>query len=673
MARWWAVVIGLIGAGLIAWGVLQRAPATAPPRASGGVFQLADIHRLADVAEPVFAPDGESLVYSLTTDNLETDRQVSDLWRVDWASGETRQLTRTPTVSEWSPAYSADGEWLVFLSDGDGESDTQLWRMPARGGRARRASRVAGGISDFSLSPDGARAVVVAETGGPKPNAAGTTPPIVIDRLQFKEDGRGYLDSRRQQLLIVDLKTGGATPLTHGDFDHWLPAWSPDGGAIAFVSKRHGPDPDRNLDFDVFVVPATGGEPRRLADFAGSDMDPTWESRPAWSPDSSKLVWLRSGEDRWIYYVPWQMVVAEVASGRAVNTAWIDRSVYHPRWSADGRSLLALIEQDRDTWLARVDPVSGGIAYLTRGRRFAYDFAVARNGRVAVLDGDSDRPYELRTVEARPRDLTRHNAWLAGRELATTRDVSFTSDGVEIHGILTLPPGYDPARRYPVIVRLHGGPVYQFSHEFMADWQLYAANGYVVLGINPRGSSGRGFDFARAIYADWGNLDVRDVKAGVDWLIASGIADPDRLGVGGWSYGGILTDYVVASDPRFKAAVSGAGMANFGGAYGADMYVREYELELGPPWVAPEVWTRLSYPFLHADRIGAAVMFQCAEADFNVPCIGAEQMYQALKSRGLDTRLVIYPDETHGLSVPSYRADRLRRNLDWYDRHLKGR
>jgi dipeptidyl aminopeptidase/acylaminoacyl peptidase len=673
MRRWAFMIIGLVGVALIAWGVTRPTPSADPvPAPAGGAFTLADIHRLADVDEPVFSPDGAAIAYSVTTDNLKADSQVTDLWRVDWKTGRTRQLTDTPTVSEWSPAYSADGKWLVFLSDANEDGDTQLYRMSVRGGSVRAASQVPGGISDFSLSPDGTKAVVVTETGGPKANDAGTTPPIVIDRYQFKEDGRGYLDARRQQLVIVDLKTGKMTALTHGDFDHWLPAWSPDGRSIAFVSKRHGPDPDRNIDFDVFVVPATGGEPRRLGDFAGSDMDPSWESRLDWSPDSKRLVWLRSAEDKWIYYAPQQMVVADVASGRAVQTAWIDRAVYHPRWSADGKALLALIEQDRDTWLARVDPASGKIAYLTRGARFAYDFAVARNGRVAVLDGTANAPYELRTVEAHPRALTRHNAWLADRELATTRDVSFTSDGVEIHGILTLPPGYDPKRRYPTIVRLHGGPVYQYSHEFMADWQLYAARGYVVLGINPRGSSGRGFDFARAIYADWGNLDVRDVKAGVDWLNATGIADPERLGVGGWSYGGILTNYVVASDPRFKAAISGAGMANFLGGYGADMYTREYELELGRPWEAQETWTKLSYPFLHADRISAAVMFQCAQADFNVPCVGAEQMYQALRSRGLTSRLVVYPGEYHGLSTPSYRADRLQRNLDWYGRHLKG-
>jgi dipeptidyl aminopeptidase/acylaminoacyl peptidase len=213
--------------------------------------------------------------------------------------------------------------------------------------------------------------------------------------------------------------------------------------------------------------------------------------------------------------------------------------------------------------------------------------------------------------------------------------------------------------------------VYQFSHEFMPDWQAYAASGYAVVAANPRGSSGRGFDFARAIYADWGNKDVQDVLAAVDHAVALGVADPDRLGVGGRSYGGILANYVIASDRRFKAAVSGAGVSNLLGFYGHDMYVREYDLELGVPWEKPEAYLRLSYPFLHADRIATPTLFYCAEKDFNVPCLGAEQMYQALRTRGVPTRLVIYPGENHALEVPSHLRDRLERLLDWNDRYLK--
>jgi dipeptidyl aminopeptidase/acylaminoacyl peptidase len=192
-----------------------------------------------------------------------------------------------------------------------------------------------------------------------------------------------------------------------------------------------------------------------------------------------------------------------------------------------------------------------------------------------------------------------------------------------------------------------------------------------VVAVNPRGSSGRGFDFARAIYADWGNKDVQDVLAGVDHVVEIGVADPARLGIGGRSYGSILTNYVIANDKRFKAAVSGAGTSNMLGNYGHDQYAREYELELGTPWANPEAYERVSFPFLHADRISTPTLFYCAEKDFNVPCLGTEQMYQALRSRGVPTRLVIYPGENHPLTVPSYIRDRMQRLLGWYDRFLK--
>jgi dipeptidyl aminopeptidase/acylaminoacyl peptidase len=232
------------------------------------------------------------------------------------------------------------------------------------------------------------------------------------------------------------------------------------------------------------------------------------------------------------------------------------------------------------------------------------------------------------------------------------------------------PVDYEPGRRYPTILRIHGGPVYQFSHEFMEDWQVYAANGYAVVAANPRGSSGRGFEFAKAIYADWGNKDTADVLAAVDHVVKMGVADPDRLGIGGHSYGGILTDAVVARDNRFKAAISSAGAANMYGMYGFDMYTREYELELGLPWRDREAYDRVSYPFFNVDKITAATLFLCEEIDANVPCHGGMQMYQALRSLGVPTRLVIYPGEYHPVTVPSYLRDRAQRSLDWYGRYL---
>jgi dipeptidyl aminopeptidase/acylaminoacyl peptidase len=222
------------------------------------------------------------------------------------------------------------------------------------------------------------------------------------------------------------------------------------------------------------------------------------------------------------------------------------------------------------------------------------------------------------------------------------------------------------------VLRIHGGPVYQFSNEFDFGWQLLAAEGFAVVAANPRGSSGRGEKFSTAIWADWGNKDGQDVLAAVDYAVARGIADPERLGVGGWSYGGILTNQVIARDRRFKAAISGSGQSNALAGYGTDQYIREYEAELGKPWSNPEAWIRVSFPFFHAERIVTPTLFLCGEKDFNVPLLNSEQMYQALRSLGRETQLVIYPGEYHEIRTPSYRRDRLRRYLDWYGRYLKG-
>ena len=638
--------------------------------------ELADFHRYAVVAEPAFSPDGASIAYSVTQDVVEDDAATSDLWIVPWSGGAPKPLTRTPASSEWQPNYSTDGRWIYFLGDASGkrgkpadddEAETQLWRMPARGGRARPLTNVPGGISDYDLSPDGRRAVVVAEVGRAVGSKAKSPPPIETERFFFKEDGRGYLDDRTRQLFIVDLASGKSRQWTSGVRDHWHPVWSPDGKTIAYTAKDQG-ETDRDLNYEVYVQSPDSGEPRRISTSPNADNDPDWGARPTWSPDSRRLAWLEGGEDKWIYYAAPQLAVADLATGAITRPARIDRWFYMPRFAPDG-TLLALIEQDRDTYLARIDTVGGNIDYLTQGRRFGSDFAVASNGQIAILESDTEHPAELHAL-GDSRALTQHNSWLADRALGEVRDVSFKSGDAEIHGYVTLPPGADAARRYPLVADLHGGPVYQHSHEFNLEARLYAAAGYAVLAVNPRGSSGRGFDFSRAIYADWGNLDVQDISAGISHLIAAGIADPDRIGVVGWSYGGILTDYMIASDPRIRAAISGAGVANVLATFGVDMYAREYVFELGTPWDNFEVWRKLAYPFLEAGRVNVPTLFECATADNNVPCVGSEQMYLALKTRGVPTRFIAYPGENHSLVVPSYLVHRMQSNIAWFNQWL---
>ncbi|TNE60501.1 MAG: S9 family peptidase [Alphaproteobacteria bacterium] len=639
-------------------------------------FTVDDMHRLEDLSGPAISPDGAQVAYVISTHNLDADAQVSDLYIVPYKGGDSVQLTDTPFASEWAPKWSPDGTEVAFLSDRGADETVQIWLMPASGGAPRMLTNVPSGISDYVWSPKGDRLVFVSEPPLPAAGVDGRgrekpVPPIEIHRFQFKEDYRGYLTTNRQHLYLVDTRSGATTQITDGDADHWLPSFSPDGTQIAFVAKNRG-DADRNLDYDIFVMDAeAGATARQISHFEGTDIDPYWESRPMWSPDGKKLVWLRSGDDKWIYYAPWDLVVADVETGAETYPAPRDHFVYKPRFSPDGKSIIALVENPENTWLARIDLKSDKVTYLTRGKRFGYDFDVAKGGHTVILDSDDTTPFAISAVEKKQRPLTRHNAFLKDVALGTAEDFSFQSDGHEIHGMLMKPAGYEAGKAYPTIVRVHGGPVYQFSHEFMYDWQIYAAKGFAVVAINPRGSSGRGFDFAKAIYADWGNVDVRDVLKGVDTVVDMGVADPARLGIGGWSYGSMLTNYVIASDTRFQAAVSGAGTSNMLASYGHDQYSREYELELGTPWQNLDAYMRVSFPFLHADRIKTPTLFQCSEVDFNVPCLGAEQMYQALRSTGVETRFVIYPNQNHGIVVPSYLEHRMRQTLGWYETHLK--
>ena len=662
--------------------VAQARSLVAPAQSgdASALFMPADLARLADVAEPAFSPDGNTLVYTVTTANLGEDLSQSDLWRVGFDGTGRVALTQTADSSEWRAQWSNEGRRIAFLSDrkqaGEEEdATTQIWMMSAQGGEAKRLTALPQGVEDFIWSPDGTRLALILldpefPPGTPKPKHP---PPIVTSRYQFKEDGADYLGERRRHLYLLEIASGELLQLTSGAHDELLPAWSPDGKHITYVSKR-GTDPDRHLNFDLYLIePKAGAQERPLTTFPGSDLDPTWETRPAWSPDSTRIAYLRSGEDQWIYYAPWQLAVVDVTSGKETLPADIDRCFTRPHWSPDGKSVYALIEQSLVTHLSRIDLADGKVTAVTHGDRFDYDLDVSADGRIVVLGGDDRQPYDISAVDKTGlRPLGKHNEWLASKRLAPVEKIRFSNDaGLTLEGLLVKPMDYEKGKRYPTLVRLHGGPVYSYSHEFMPDWQAYAAQGYAVLAINPRGSSGRGFDFAKAIYADWGNQDAQDVLAAVDHVVALGIADPARLGIGGWSYGAILTNAVIARDARFKAAISGAGASNMYAMYGHDQYIREYEIELGKPWKDRALYDRASYPFLHADRITTPTLFQCAEKDFNVPCLGAEQMYQALRSLDVPTQLVIYPGEHHGLTVPSYLRDRLERNLAWYDRYLK--
>jgi dipeptidyl aminopeptidase/acylaminoacyl peptidase len=668
-----------------------------------------DLARLQNVATPDIDPKGEWVAYAVSGTDSAADKGFTHVWMSRWDGSREVQLTGRIGESESTPHFSPDGRWLGFISSRDDKKERdQLWLLDRVGGEARKPVELDGSVVDYAWSPDSRRIALILQDPEPneaanaaaqaelpptpKPGEPATTPraeapsapsggeagkpkPIVIDRFQFKRDIDGYLRTQRQRLVLLDLDTGKTRRLTNGDHDEFLPAWSPDGKRIAFVSNRDS-DPDRSYNHDLFVVDAASDrvEPTRLTRFKGSDNDPDWESYPAWSPDGRAIAYLQGGPVELFSYGVRRLAVIPAAGGEPrILTASLDRNVTSPAWSADGRSLSFLVEDDGIQWIGQVAAAGGAVKPVATGRRVFR--AIDREGaKSAVLMTDFANPPEIYALEGdKVRALSRRNAaWLSEVRIAPVEETKFRSrDGTEVHGFLVRPAAA-PAGPLPTLLRIHGGPQSQYDLSFNFDFQLFAANGYAVVAANPRGSTGRGQDYAKGIYAAWGSVDVQDVLAAVDDAVARGIADPDRLGIGGWSYGGMLTNYTIASDSRFKAATSGASIANILAGYGVDQYIRDYEMELGRPWEKPEVWMRVSYPFFHSDRIVTPTLFLGGDKDFNVPLIGSEQMYQALRSRGIDTWLVIYPGQFHGLKRPSFLKDRLQRYLDWYGKRLKG-
>jgi dipeptidyl aminopeptidase/acylaminoacyl peptidase len=661
---------------LIEVGLAIPASASEPERR---LLSVDDLSAFRSVSEPAMSPEGDWVAYSVRTTDVAKDKRSSDIWMTSWDGHRTVQLTQSAD-SEHSPAWSPDGRYLSFLSNrGAKDGPDQLWLLDRRGGDAQQITSFKGDVVDYDWSPDGRRVALVV-LDDPLPGADNeqhdkTPPPIVIDRYYFKEDETGYLSARQLHLYLLDVATHKTDALTSGRFTEVYPAWSPDGSQIAFMSKR-GADPDRSNLFGLYVMAATpGGDARLVTSFVGEAGDSEWMSGPLWSPNGRDIAFVAASTDlKLVYYAEHRLMVVPAAGGTPrVISKNLDRNVLAPQWSDDGRSIYALIEDDRNQYLARFDVGSGRVQPVVAGRRETTAYELGPSGRVAILDATPGSPDEVFALErGKVRPLSRQNdEWLSHVQIGALDEISVTShDGTRISGFILKPPNYTPGIRYPALLQIHGGPVSQYANSFDLTWQILAAQGYIIVAANPRGSSGRGEAFSTAIYADWGEKDTQDVLAAVDYAVEQGIADPARLGVGGWSYGGILTDNVITRDKRFKAAVSGASIGNALAGYGTDMYTREYEGELGVPWKNLDVYVRNSYPFLHADRIVTPTLFMCGELDFNVPLLNSEQMYQAVKSIGVDTQLIIYPGQSHSFSTPSYLRDRLERWIAWYGRYL---
>jgi dipeptidyl aminopeptidase/acylaminoacyl peptidase len=650
-------------------------------------LKLDDMTRFRNVSDPQLSPDGQWVAYVVSTINAKDDKSTSHIWMVNIDGSNNRQITFS-NESENSPRFSPDGRYLSFTSSRPGKTrGNQVWLMDRSGGEATQLTELKGRLQGHEWSPDSKRLALV--IGDPDPEAdpgpsppPGVTPtprvpkPIVIDRYRFKQDGQGYLlKGRHTYIYLFDIATKKLERLTKSKWDESSPAWSPDGTRIAFMSN-HSEDPDRDPAAQLYVAEATPGATEKQLTPAGVRAG---RSRPEWSPDSKTIAFLEGEEMKYSAYGMDRLALVP-ADGSSAPTRLkasedLDRGVSSPRFSPDGKSIRFLVTDDRSVYPMRATLPNGKAERLLSPPIVISNWQFA-GGKAVVMSGGNSKASEVHVWEGNSlRQLTRQNDPLFSElDLGLTEEVSFQSkDGTQVNGLLTYPVGYVKGTRVPFLLRIHGGPNAQDQNSFSSERQMFAAHGYAVLAVNYRGSSGRGQKFSRAIFADWGNYEVQDLLAGVDHVIKLGVADPERLGVGGWSYGGILTDYLIATDNRFKAATSGAGTAFTVAFYGTDQYITQYDHEIGPPWnpKAWETYIRISYPFLHADRIKTPTLFMGGERDFNVPIEGSQQMYQALRTLGIETQLIIYPNENHGIQRPSYQRDRMERYLAWYEKYLK--
>ena len=659
-----------------------------------------DLYRFQLVADCRIAPDGEHAILAVQRVDRKTEKKFTNLWVVPTGGGEARQFTYGDQVDS-QPRWSPDGREIAFLSNRRDPDQPQLYLIPFHGGEGRPLTDLRGEFGEIVWSPHGRRiafafrkrdAEQIAREKDERTKGLGT---VVrhITRAHYKLDGRGYLPQERWHLWVADARSGRAKQLTDGaGHDEQSPSWSPDGREIAFVSNRSAePDLDRDA-VDLFANPSCGGEPRKIATPLGG------KDYPVFSPDGKWIAYLgRLGRGNW-----WQneclWVVPADGSGKARNlTKKFDFHAYNitlgdlgglaasqrPVWSADSGRIYFQVSRHGSTRLQSV---------ALSGRRDSLRTEVGEPGVVGPFGFDRQQtrllylrgePTDPGQVWMRPpgsaatRRLTRFNAtWMTKIELGELEEVWFQGGDTDVQGWILKPPGFCASRRYPSILQIHGGPFMQYGWTFMHEFQFLAAQGYVVYFCNPRGSQGYGAQHVRPLWQHWGEPDFVDLMAFADLLARQPYIDPQRMGVTGGSYGGFMTAWIIGHTQRFAAAVAQRCVSNMLSMWGSSDFNWSFQHECGdkPPWEnSAEYWRQSPMKYIGNARTPTLVIH--SERDLRCAQEQSEQVYVALKKLGVDTELILFPDEPHGLSRggrTDRRIARLHHLLRWFDKYLKG-
>ncbi len=669
--------------------VATAGPARVSAAAGKPPMTYADVFGLEWVTDPQISPDGRWIVYIRRGMDIHQDRVSGALWLMASDGSVHRPLSSTANDGAL-PRWSPDGKRIAWIAK-SGDNGAQIFVHWLDAGTSGAVTNLPDAPQSLSWSPDGKLLAYMMSLPAshkpfsvelPKPPEGVTwaEPPKVIDRMVYRVDGAGFLPDTFTHVFVVAATGGAPRQLTSGDFDHaGPPEFSADSRSVLLSANRRSDADSEPNDTELYQVDVSGGDLKPITDRRGPD------GNPIASPDGRYLAWL-GFDDRYQGYQVTQLYLRDLQSGvtRSLTTQ-LDRDVLQPQFAADSRSIYFQYDDRGQTRIVRL-ALDGGMQTLADDlggtdvtRPYSGgSFTVARNGRFAYTRRSTQGPAELATGTGvnNVMQLTNLNANGTGaRDLGNIEELQFASsaDGLPLQGWIQKPTGFDPAKKYPLILEIHGGPFTNYQGQFSVETSLYAANGYVVLFMNPRGSTSYGEAFGQQIHHNYPSHDYDDLMTGVDEVLGRGYVDADRLYVTGGSGGGLLSAWIVSHTDRFRAAVVVKPVINWTSfVLTADMtnFFHRYWFE-APPWEAQESYWRRS-PLAYVGNVKTPTLLISGELDYRTPISEAEQFYQALKLRKVDTALVRVPGASHDISArPSLLNAKVAYVLGWFATHAK--